>query len=273
MITCSNLGFNGRFGNQIFQFSATIGIAEKLNYDVKFPKFNLEHGIKQRLANGHEFISKIDLTNCFDIPSSFFSDDIRVKNYYNERHFHYDENLFLLPDNTDIDGYFQTEKYFKHCKEKIFDILKIKDNVLNDAKNLFPKLEKQIVGVHVRRGDYLNLSEFHPWVELDYLNKSFDLFNTDEYHFVVCSDDYEWCNEQWGENENFTVIKSPSSYIDFAVLTLCDHHITSNSSFSWWSSYLSKNKDKKVIAPKRWFGEKFTQNNTKDIYREDMIII
>jgi hypothetical protein len=72
-------------------------------------------------------------------------------------------------------------------------------------------------------------------------------FNKDEHHFVVCSDDYEWCNNVWGNDENFTVVNSKSPYVDLCVMSLCDHHIISNSSFSWWSSYLSKNKDKKII--------------------------
>jgi len=42
MITSSNIGDNGRFGNQLFQFASLIGIGDKLNYDVVFPKKNLK---------------------------------------------------------------------------------------------------------------------------------------------------------------------------------------------------------------------------------------
>ena len=42
MITCSNIGDNGRFGNQLFQFASLIGIGDKLNYEVLFPKKNLK---------------------------------------------------------------------------------------------------------------------------------------------------------------------------------------------------------------------------------------
>jgi hypothetical protein len=47
----------------------------------------------------------------------------------------------------------------------------------------------------------------------------------------------------------------------------------SNSSFSWWGSWMNKNKNKKVIAPKNWFGEKNKHLNIQDIYIKNSIIL
>lgn len=273
MITYTRLGFNGRFGNQLFQFAGTIGIAEKNGYDVKFPLANLVHGKHQQLTDGKKFVARIDFTNCFDIDENYFSNEIQITGRANERFFHFDEGMMNVPDGTDVSGYFQSDKYFSHCQNKIREVLKFKDGIYVLALSFKPETDKKLVAVHVRRSDYLTLPDHHPWVGENYLEKAIEMFNTDEHHFVVCSDDYTWCNEKWGDDENFSVIKSHSHFVDFALMSMCDHHIISNSSFSWWSSFLSPNKDKKVIAPSIWFGPKFKNNNTKDLYRSEMIKI
>jgi len=273
MITYRKLGFNGRFGNQLFQFASTIGIGDINGYDVVFPQTNVTVGTTHKLDDGTEFIANVDLTKCFDIDPKYFSDNIIVNSSSSERFFHFDSNLFSVDDFTDINGYLQSDKYFKHCNDKIVDILKFNEGLLEDSKTYLPKTDKKLVAVHVRRGDYLVLGDFHPFIGLDYLNRAFDNFDKSKHHFVVCSDDFDWCNDQFGQYENFSVIKSPSYLFDFCLMSLCDHHIISNSSFSWWSSYLSRYENKIVIAPDKWFGPRFTGGVTDDLYRDEMIRI
>lgn len=272
MITCLNLGYNGRFGNQIFQLASLIGISDKLGFDFKIPISNINISKTQTTMDGKDFNAHFELTDCFDIDSDIFTDDIIVKFNKKESHFHFDESMFSISDFTNINGYFQTEKYFEHCKDKIISILKFKDTILNLATSLLPKVNKELVSIHIRRGDYTTPNPYHPLNGIEYVDVAIDEFK-DDYHFVVFSDDIKWCESIWGNNKNYTIFKSNSNHIDFCAMSLCNHNIISNSSFSWWSSYLNKNKNKKIIAPKKWFGDGLSQYILKDLYTNKMIII
>jgi len=54
---------------------------------------------------------------------------------------------------------------------------------------------------------------------------------------------------------------------------MCKSNIIANSSFSWWGAWLNNNTNKKVIAPKKWFGESLKENNIKDLIPENWICI
>ena len=58
--------------------------------------------------------------------------------------------------------------------------------------------------------------------------------------------------------------------LDFTLITMCKNVIISNSSFSWWGSWLANSK--KTVAPKNWFGMPLS-HDTKDLYRQGWIVI
>jgi len=115
--------------------------------------------------------------------------------------------------------------------------------------------------LHVRRGDYLQLPTHHPTCTIDYYHKALANFDG---KVLVFSDDIDWCRKTF-QDPRFEFVKGNLDYIDLYLMSMCKNNIIANSSFSWWAAWLNDNKDKKVIAPKKWFGPAIS-HNTMDLY-------
>ena len=65
---------------------------------------------------------------------------------------------------------------------------------------------------------------------------------------------------------------SISALEDFYLMTQCKHNIIANSTFSWWAAYLNNNKEKIVIAPKKWYSDN-SYYNSKDVYPRSWVVL
>jgi len=192
---------------------------------------------------------------------------------------------FVFSNGILLDGFFQSAKYFHEFRERLLScIFIIKSSEKEFLKKKYPEIfneEKITVSVHIRRDD--NVS--HPWPEFfpnlwdtDYYEKSIayflDKFSSENLRFVVISDDPSWSKEFM--KKKFIMLKPifphEKDYLDLYLMSSCKHNIISNSSFSWWASYLNKNPEKIITAPKVWFGL-VGPSNWDDIYMDDWIII
>jgi hypothetical protein len=147
--------------------------------------------------------------------------------------------------------------------------------------------------LHVRRGDpnlvdprgfkwaYVNCSDQHPVQPIEYYEKALSHFNDDQ-PVIIFSDSPEWVKEQeFFSGDRFFVSEpvdkysdgSYTPYADLCLMSLCFHAIIANSSMSWWGAWLINNPNKKVIAPKMWFGPAYADKNTKDLYCPDWIVL
>ena len=102
---------------------------------------------------------------------------------------------------------------------------------------------------------------------MKYYLKSLEHFD-DNRQKIIFSDEPDWVkNQKIFSNSTFVIsndLTNNDTYLDLALMTLCDDHIIANSSYSWWGAWLSD--EKKVISPKIWF--KNTPNDkllTKDL--------
>lgn len=241
------LGNLGHLGNQMFQYAALRGIAAKHNYEWAIPSKH-EFGSRYPLKSSIYEVFQLSSMNIFNtiIPQSLETIE--------ETHFHFDPNIFNnCPDNRNINGYFQSYKYFEGIEDEI-----IKDFT---PKN-FKDSQGDYICVHVRRGDYINLPNHHPACSLEYYKNAMEIFGKDK--FVILSDDLGWCREQ--EIFKDCIIPDESSVKDdMSKMINAKSIITANSSFSWWGAWLNKNPDKIVISPERWFGDAYSNYNMEDI--------
>ena len=271
MITMNDIGLNGRLGNQMFQYAALLGIAKKNDFDygINYSNdFNLElEEIPQEIHMNQKVLS---LSRLFKLSAQ----DSSNKNFPTivEPHFNFCKELFQINDNINLHGYFQTAKYFEHIKNDILKEYTFPDHIKEKAKrNIDAIKDKEIVGVHFRRSDYLILKDFYNTNLEDYYEKAFKLFSDKKYIFLLFSDDVNYLNENFNNKKNFKICDSGNQFVELAMMSICDHNIIANSSFSWWAAWLNQNKNKKVVAPAVWFNDSYKDKESKDIYCDGWI--
>tara|TARA_R110002072_G_scaffold54983_4_gene143712 strand:+ start:1452 stop:2195 length:744 start_codon:yes stop_codon:yes gene_type:complete len=247
MISCK---LQGGLGNYLFQVAAMYSLSDNVGFNIE--SASQVHGnIKKYLTNILRNINQ------------------NVK----ELQYKYDEPSFTyqpLPnnDNTLFNGYFQSETYLD--RSKILDLYSIDNVSASYIKNKYSDVLQNSVSLHVRRGDYLVKQDKHPVLAMDYYNTATNLVNTCD-NFLIFSDDIAWCRDNF-IGDKFTFIQGEEDYIDLWLMSLCNHNIIANSSFSWWGAWLNQNVNKKVIAPSNWFGYN-KKLNTKDLYCEGWLVI
>lgn len=283
MITFPRIGYMGRLGNQMFQFASVLGVADKKGYDAKFPLDNCfiaERSGPIDLITGIYTDVKCDLLDCFEISQNYFipAQNIRIDSWYQETLFTYDQRILGVNDNTGLHGYLQTEKYFSHARDLILSQFKFKREYLDPANAYMENIrslnrDSKIVSIHVRRGDYVMYPDSHPVCSKEYYNSSIENIKSCVVNpkFLVFSDDPEWCNHEF-KGEEYIISDLGNPYSELCTMSICDHHIIANSSFSWWGAWLNKREDKTVIAPSRWFGPAINKD-TSDVYCTGWIII
>jgi hypothetical protein len=268
MLAFNHLGRLGRLGNQMFQYASLRGIARNRGIDFCIPNHDYviddPFGFKMKIELFYPFV----MSNVR--PRNIHMLDRGYAPVAEERHFHFDEFLFhMCPDEISIAGFFQSEKYFKNIESEIREDFTFKTEILEPCKEMIEDVGEAIA-LHVRRTDYLK-NPNHTTLDLDYYKKALKKFNK-TLPVIIFSDDPEWCQDQeLFSGDRFMVSESGDQYIDMCLMTLCQHHIIANSSFSWWGAWLSDSDD--VVAPSKWFGAGNSGKDTKDLYAEGWQVI
>lgn len=264
----------GGLGNQLFQIANCIAHSLRHNMDYQVP---------QELANGYKK---------YPVYFSHFPPLTMDLNDFGTVREPEDLSYREIPRREQVcfDGYFQSWKYFWDFREQVFDL--IRPGFAEAEKLLKPMAEsdvfKDAVAMHVRRGDYVEYSDVHPPISLEYFKNAMQVFMRNGINkFFVFSDDIEWCKEQF-TTESFkdslystksdTLVqfmdekgkdRRKDDLFDMYAMSKFDHQVISNSTFSLWAAMLNKNPNKIVISPDAmdWYGPAATYS-AKDIIPE-----
>jgi hypothetical protein len=201
------------------------------------------------------------------------------RKYADERQFHFEPWIMTLKDDVYLDGCWQTEKYFKEYEDIIRKDFTLRAPLTEQSKKFEEQIQQvEAVSLHVRRDEMVSnkrINDWHGVCSVEYYNQAIQEIakRVKNPHFFMFSDDPNWTKEN---------IKPPfpSTYMpyntdhpeeDLILMSKCKHHIIANSTFSWWGAWLDTNKNKVVIAPKKWFNT--PKMNTQDIIPDTWIKI
>lgn len=251
----------GGLGNQLFQTAAL------LKY-----KRNNEKVIISFLGDIHVPKRANCLKSIFEIPDWLYFDNsvkinlltkffarssagLRFGSFLplygiNDRNFHFNKSYFLRQKLLFLDGYFNQNWTYDELN-LLFSKLKLTPINLNKEQL---KLCNQNVIIHIRGGDFLSIENLNI-CKFDYYKNSINYaLSKGLKDFVVISEDQRYGKEvikklkKSFKDLQISILKSNSIKNDFNVIRSSKLAILSNSTFSWWASFLSNSK-KEFLVP------------------------
>ena len=202
------------------------------------------------------------------------------RHYIRQKTSGFARGFLTIPDNSYLDGYWGSDKYFKDIEAVIRQDFTFKSSPDLENKKLIAKIKNsKSISVHIRRGDYVldkKTNQFHSVCSLKYYQQAVKLITqkVSQPYFFIFSDDPQWAEKHLNFQQPMQVVKhnyKKNHHEDMRLMAHCQHHIIANSSFSWWGAWLNSHPDKIVIAPKKWFRD--PSINTKDLLPQSWIKI
>lgn len=269
----------GRVGNQMFEYAFaralqlktgqsivinTKYLSKKTNYTFDLAQFCLIENVT--VESNRNMFFPIDLCRKpIKIIRRLFPEPIRKLSriyggFFDLKTIYHKPPLKLHKKNYYINGYFQSSKYFDEFRDILYDDFTPIKGVELKNHDLFERIiGSNSVCVTIRRGDYVTNEKtrkrFYVCDE-KYFKDAVERVKKEIHNPIlfIFSDDIEWAKS----NLSFdlpTFYESGDDTVSQKLLLMssCKHFIISNSSFSWWAQYLSKNLNKRVYAPNKWY--------------------
>ena len=258
---------SGGLGNQLFQYAAGLALARRLNTSLrmdarKFASTDASHEdpsarplrilelnlpfrdlCTPREENGLR--RRWNLAKNLHLPKSWLG-------FHTDPDHRFSQKFLSLPDGTRLQGYFQSELYFAGIADEVHRAFQPQAPSfiagIDAQLAAFQRNHRPLVSLHIRRGDFLNITAYDAMTGSDFIEQAMQQFPDAE--FLVFSDDLDWCRAYFEQRAR--VHFSPFTRVldDFFAMSRCDHNILAKSTFSWWAAWLNTQPNRRVIAPK-----------------------
>lgn len=269
----------GGLGNQLFQYAVAYTLSKRLDQPLRFdPSFTKNMTTREyklpllcveeyRLVDDKQLPRKVQ-----NLKNKYINKMNRVLNfstykcedyiYLLETKNELQTNIFSITNkNLYIDGYFQTETYFKKYREDLLKQIRPKYKLEESYLKMLKEIKKHnSIAVHVRRSDFKkDKCAYHYLLNGDYYKRAIEEMRKRVHNpvFFWFSDDMEWVKNNIGNETNYRFVQIKTEHGDIDDMMLmknCNHIITANSTFSWWAAWLNEHEDAIRIVPARPFG-------------------
>jgi hypothetical protein len=253
---------SGGVGNQLFQFATALSISRKNNFPLlidksSFHEFSTRDYLLSNLIVNLPLVDK-ELVKSLVEPRNWFIKQLlkifkrKTILHVEEKKLGYDLEIAALNFSCYLKGSFISYKYFSDINNALIDSIIFDEEIQSYVFSKFNVDSKDnLVCVNVRRGDFLTDQNLNV-CNISYYAKAIShaRLNLDAPKFLFFSDDIIWVKENfinkdffYWDDKNENVLQS------LFAMTLCNHHIISNSSFGWWGAWLNNKNEKKVFCP------------------------
>jgi len=165
-----------------------------------------------------------------------------------------------------LQGYFQKPIFFETYYKHIYDLIAIDEKKKEVQMKLNGFDVSMYTSLHFRLGDYKKYQDCHPILSYDYYKKAIHTIGSKKILYFYEYEDKEYIEHMITRLKEEVEVECVSSkqfnlddWEEMLLMSLCQHHIIANSTFSWWGAYFNTN-DKIVVYPEKWFGFKEDMN-------------
>ena len=227
----------------------------------------------------------VDRPECVNVfQNRYVSYIVRKMNFM---HINLSDNVFFVKEKEHVyradmpykksrinyyDGYWQTEEYFSWLSEDIRREFTYPECVIKTVQEWLCQFSgKSLVSLHIRRGDLAGKGYgYSDKAMIEYYHRAIKNIESrvDNPLFVIFSDDIEWCKTSVAWNTPNIVFSENrwSAIYDLCGISLCDHGIMSQSTYSWWGNWLGNPDNRIVVAPKgEAFNDRFIPSRWEQI--------